>query len=72
MENEGVARACHAAKVVLFNHNRLLKPILYIPPAEAGESYYRQLTSQTATTELLKPTGLHQTRGDSCFHVGID
>jgi putative transposase len=34
-----------------FNHHRLLEPIGYIPPAEAEENYYRQLTSQTATTE---------------------
>jgi putative transposase len=31
-----------------FNHHRLLEPIGYIPPAEAEENYYRQLTSQTA------------------------
>ncbi len=34
-----------------FNHHRLLEPIGYIPPAEAEENYYRQLTSQTATSE---------------------
>jgi putative transposase len=34
-----------------FNHHRLLEPIGYIPPAEAEENYYRQLTRQTATTE---------------------
>ena len=34
-----------------FNHHRLLEPIGYIPPAEAEENYYRQLASQTATTE---------------------
>ena len=34
-----------------FKHHRLLEPIGYIPPAEAEENYYRQLTSQTATTE---------------------
>ncbi len=47
------------------NHHRLLKPIGYIPPAEAEENYYRQLACQTATTEGLKPTGLHETRGVS-------
>ena len=31
-----------------FNHHRLLEPIGYIPPAEAEENYYRQLTSQKA------------------------
>jgi transposase InsO family protein len=31
-----------------FNHNRLLEPIGYIPPAEAEENYYRQLASQAA------------------------
>jgi len=34
-----------------FNHHRLLEPIGYIPPAEAEDNYYRQLASQTATTE---------------------
>ena len=29
-----------------FYHHRLLKPIGYIPPAEAEENYYRQLASQ--------------------------
>jgi hypothetical protein len=29
-----------------FNHHRLLEPIGYIPPAEAEDSYYRQLASQ--------------------------
>ena len=32
-------------------HHRLLEPIGYIPPAEAEDNYYRQLASQTATTE---------------------
>jgi putative transposase len=31
-----------------FNHHRLLEPIGYIPPAEAEENYYRQLTSRAA------------------------
>jgi putative transposase len=31
-----------------FNHHRLFGPIGYIPPAEAEENYYRQLTSQAA------------------------
>ena len=31
-----------------FNHHRLLEPIGYIPPAEAEDNYYRQLTSQAA------------------------
>ena len=31
-----------------FNHHRLLQCIGYIPPAEAEENYYRQLTSQAA------------------------
>ena len=42
-----------------FNHHRLLEPNGYIPPAEAEENYYRQLTS------LPTPTGLHETRRDS-------
>ena len=33
-----------------FNHHRLLEPIVYIPPAEAEENYYRQLASQAVTT----------------------
>jgi transposase InsO family protein len=32
-----------------FNHQRLLGPIGYVPPAEAEANYYRQLASQTAT-----------------------
>jgi transposase InsO family protein len=31
-----------------FNHQRLLEPIGYIPPAEAEANYYRHLASQTA------------------------
>lgn len=31
-----------------FNHHRLLEPIGYIPPAEAEENYYRQLTEKVA------------------------
>jgi putative transposase len=31
-----------------FNHQRLLAPIGYIPPAEAEANYYRQLASQAA------------------------
>ena len=34
-----------------FNHQRLLAPIGYIPPAEAEANYYRQLASQAATVE---------------------
>jgi putative transposase len=48
-----------------FNHHRLLEPIGYIPPAEAKDNYYRQLASQTARTEWLKPTGLLDARADS-------
>jgi transposase InsO family protein len=32
-----------------FNHHRLLKPIGYIPPAEAEAKYYRQLANQADT-----------------------
>ena len=42
------------------SQHRLLEPIGYIPPAEAEEKYYRQLTRKTATTEWLNPTGLHE------------
>jgi len=31
-----------------FNHDRLLEPIGYIPPADAEANYYRQLASQVA------------------------
>ncbi len=31
-----------------FNHQKLLGPIGYIPPAEAEANYYRQLASQAA------------------------
>ena len=34
--------------VAWFNHQRLLEPIGYIPPAEAEANYYRQLASQNA------------------------
>ena len=34
-----------------FNHHRLIEPIGYIPPAQAEDNHYRQLASQTATTE---------------------
>jgi len=33
--------------VTWFNHQRLLEPIGYIPPAEAEANYYRQLTEQS-------------------------
>ncbi|TXH88654.1 MAG: IS3 family transposase, partial [Rhodoferax sp.] len=32
--------------VTWFNHQRLLEPIGYIPPAEAEERYYSQLAPQ--------------------------
>ena len=35
--------------VAWFNHQRLLEPIGYIPPAEAEANYHRQLTEQTLT-----------------------
>ncbi len=35
-----------------FNHQRLLGPIGYIPPAEAEANYYRQLASQTPTVAV--------------------
>jgi putative transposase len=38
--------------VAWFNHNRLLEPIGYIPPAEAEANYYRQLAEQT-NSEVL-------------------
>ena len=31
-----------------FNHQRLMQPLGYIPPAEAEANYYRQLTGQAA------------------------
>ncbi|MQM39017.1 IS3 family transposase [wastewater metagenome] len=31
-----------------FNHQRLMEPLGYIPPAEAEANYYRQLASQEA------------------------
>lgn len=33
--------------VTWFNHQRLLEPLGYIPPAEAENRYYQQLTAQT-------------------------
>ena len=38
--------------VAWFNHNRLLEPIGYIPPAEAEANYYRQLAEKT-NSEVL-------------------
>jgi putative transposase len=35
--------------VAWFNHLRLLEPIGNIPPAEAEESYYRQITGSAIT-----------------------
>ena len=32
-----------------FNHQRLLEPLGYLPPAEFEDNYYRQLEQQTAT-----------------------
>ena len=37
--------------VAWFNHQRLLEPIGYIPPAEAEENYYRQ-QAEKATVEV--------------------
>lgn len=34
-----------------FNHQRLLEPIGYIPPAEAELNYYRQLAEKQAAEE---------------------
>lgn len=38
--------------VAWFNHNRLLEPIGYIPPAEAEANYYRQI-SEKSNSEVL-------------------
>jgi transposase InsO family protein len=35
--------------VAWFNHQRLLEPLGYIPPAEAEANYYRQLTGQVVS-----------------------
>ncbi len=35
-----------------FNHNRLLKPIGYVPPAEAEANYWRQLASEVTPVAL--------------------
>jgi len=32
-----------------FNHQRLLGPLGYVPPAEAEAHYYRQLSGQAST-----------------------
>ena len=49
-----------------FNHQRLLEPVGYIPPAEAEANYYRQLSGQSTAVEArLNPTGLRDTRGGS-------
>ena len=36
--------------VAWFNHQRLLEPIGYLPPAEAEANYHHQLAKQTVTT----------------------
>jgi putative transposase len=42
--------------VAWFNHQRLLEPIRYVPPAEAEADYYAALaTGETQTTEQLTP-----------------
>jgi putative transposase len=42
--------------VAWFNHQRLLEPIGYIPPAEAEANYYAAIaTRETETTEQLTP-----------------
>ena len=38
--------------VAWFNHNRLLEPIGYIPPAEAEANYYRQLAEDATSVAL--------------------
>ncbi len=38
--------------VAWFNHNRLLEPIGYIPPAEAEANYYRQIADKS-NSEVL-------------------
>ncbi len=35
-----------------FNHNRLLEPISYVPPAEAEANYWRQLASEVTPVAL--------------------
>jgi len=35
-----------------FNHQRLLEPIGYIPPAEAEANYWRHLANQTSMAEV--------------------
>ncbi|WP_432378249.1 IS3 family transposase [Duganella sp. P38] len=37
--------------VTWFNHHRLLKPLGYIPPAEAEANYYRQLSEQVISPD---------------------
>ena len=36
--------------VAWFNHQRLMAPLGYVPPAEAEANYYRQLTEQSVAT----------------------
>jgi len=38
-----------------FNHQRLLEPIGYIPPAEAEANYWRHLANQWRTPDLHQP-----------------
>ena len=49
-----------------FNHQRLLAPIGYIPPAEVEANYSRSQTEQPMPARL-KPTGLLDGWGGSVF-----
>lgn len=48
-----------------FNNVRLLKPIGYIPPAEAEANYWGNSPNRAKLPALLKPTSLINSRGDS-------
>lgn len=49
MENQEAVEFATLEWVSWFNHQRLLEPIGYIPPAEAEANYYRQLASHATS-----------------------
>jgi putative transposase len=52
--------------VAWFNHQRLVEPISYIPPAEAEDRYHLQLPRRL-NTPAFEPRSHYETRGDSQY-----
>jgi hypothetical protein len=60
-----IAKQCQMRRERLPDQRNLLAPIGYIPPAEAEANYWRYLVKKMSLPFQLKPTGLHETPGDS-------